>query len=448
MACTLVLFSKPFSPNLDSQVLSQIFISMASLVESEAVFRARAIHLGVTVAILDLFRDASITTMGGFAYSSAFQPGNEDETAFIAMTRAVMGRDATIGELSKLRRLYYECHTVALSELRTRVERTDDSKPARIQPAERAVRYEQQQLRLPGIVMKGPYECSRALIDKVFQMLDDNVLKYIPMDELTTRTQEILGDRKDADLPRTIQETRDGFLKSSSSAPQLYADLQDNLKMKEAFYRRALAFDQAGLITFGPHQTWIEELFRRLAEPPLPNYQWLSMGQIITADQRLFIKMAEDTRTGIAVALGQPRPLDVAMVNWTAHADILYLLATLPAGSKGKGRGKEKGKGKVADHGYNNSQEDQGYSNRAIKKAKGQGKGKWQKQKGKVKGKGKQSFDVPAGCAANTPDNRRICFSYNRPGGCQSGVEPGTTCSKGFHVCGKCFANHPCFDCH
>ena len=62
---------------------------------------------------------------------------------------------------------------------------------------------------------------------------------------------------------------------------------------------------------------------------------------------------------------------------------------------------------------------------------KGKGKGK---DKGK-KGKGKGSKGPPPdGCAARTPDNKPVCYSFNRPTGCQNpncGYE---------HVCGVCFA--------
>ena len=62
---------------------------------------------------------------------------------------------------------------------------------------------------------------------------------------------------------------------------------------------------------------------------------------------------------------------------------------------------------------------------------KGKGKGKDKGKKGKGKG-GKGP--PPDGCAARTPDGRGVCYSFNRPSGCQV-----PNCGYA-HVCGVCFA--------
>lgn len=406
---------------------------MAAGIESEAVFRARALQLDVPGNIMDLIVGAGVKSMGAFAWSSSFQPGQTDESPFVTMIEGVLTRAPTLGELTALRRLYYESHTVSLSEMRSRVERTDDSRPARLQPAERAARHNDQQQRINGFNLSGPYECSHSFIDKIFQMLDDNVLRYISLDEITTREQELMGTKKDADVTRMIEENKDGLLRAVRSAKEPEAELDSDLRIKEAFIRRGLAFDQAGLLTFAVHQTWVEDIFHRLAEPAPEHYKQLTMKQAISADKRLFIKMAEDTRSGIVPALGQPRPLDDAMKKWSVRHEVVFLLSPLPGGSN-----QNKGKGKQV---FQTWSDDGPY---AAPKSKGKGKGKG--KKGKVKGKSKgKGFDLPPGCVSSTPDGRRICFSYNRPGGCQAGAN----CNRGAHICGKpgCFGNHPAYDC-
>lgn len=406
---------------------------MATGIQSEAVFRARAVQLDVPVPIMDLFVIAGIKSMGAFAWSSSFQPGQTDETPFITMVETVLGRRATLGEIAALRRLYYESHTVSLSEMRSRVERTDDSRPARLQPAERAARHGDQQARITGLTLSGPYECSHGFIDKVFQMMDDNVLRYISLDEITTREQELMGTKKDADVSRSIEENKDGLLRAVWSSKQPEAELDSDLRIKEAFVRRGLAFDQAGLITFSVHQAWVEDLFHRLAEAAHDHYKPLSMKQVISADKRLFIKMAEDTRSGIVPSPGMPRPLDEAMQKWSIRHEVVFLLSPLPGASNNN-----KGKGKQTTTAW---QDDGPY---AAPKGKTKGKGKGKRSKGKGKGKAK-GFDLPPGCVSSTPDGRRICFAYNRPGGCQTGAN----CTKGAHICGKpgCFGSHPAYDC-
>ena len=50
-----------------------------SIVDSETVFRSRGLHTGVTDAVLDLFKNAGITTMGNLAFASSYVPGAADD---------------------------------------------------------------------------------------------------------------------------------------------------------------------------------------------------------------------------------------------------------------------------------------------------------------------------------------------------------------------------------
>ena len=409
---------------------------MAAGIDVEAVFAARAAQMGVDATVLAAFQAARIRTMGSFAWSSSFQPGQTDEAPFVEMVRRTIGRDADDSELSSLRRLYYECPTLVLSDMRNRVERTEDSKPAKILPAERAARHRAQQARLTGIVLSGPNECSHALIDKVFKMLDDNVLRYIPLDEVTTREQELLGEKKSSDISHQIEADKSGYLKSVHSAAPLPADLNDNLKVKEAFNRRGLAFDQAGLISYDRHQAWVESLFHKLSEQPPPNYRFVSMSQIILADKKLFVRMAEDTRGGIAPAVAQPRPLDVSLDHWRHHNDVLFILSPLA----GKGQGKSKSQSlhdesEWRPHPYGG------------KGSKGSKEGKRGKKGKAARPKGGKTLDLPPGCVAATPEGRRICFGFNRPASCPSGSASGSECIRGAHICGKCFGAHAAYEC-
>jgi len=70
-------------------------------------------------------------------------------------------------------------------------------------------------------------------------------------------------------------------------------------------------------------------------------------------------------------------------------------------------------------------------------KGKGKGKGRGKGKEGKAgKGAGAE------GCAAQTPDGKRICFAFNNK------AEP---CSRKkcayLHVCGRCFKDHPLWRC-
>ena len=103
--------------------------------DSEAAFKERAAAIGVPTAGLAKMQTKGVATFGAFAFLSSFQPGGVDETPFVralASTLDVREADIATAELVAYRRLYYESHTLALGDLRSRVERKEDDTPRRL----------------------------------------------------------------------------------------------------------------------------------------------------------------------------------------------------------------------------------------------------------------------------------------------------------------------------
>ena len=422
---------------------------MASLgsVESLPVFRARALQMGISAAIVDQLEANSTATFGSFAFSCAYRPDAADETPFVTMIKDILTRDPTNGELSALRRIFFESHAVSMQDMRNRIEKPTDATPSRVMPAERAARYNDQVLRLSGMKLVGPLEPSNQLIDQVFSLVEENQLRYIPIASLTSREQELMGEKEDSDLKEYAVRMKAGSLAVTEKPLDNKADLTSDLKIRFALQRRALAFDQAALITFSVQDEWISTLFHRMSEQPPSGYLFVSMEQAMRADRKLFVKMSEDCRSNIVAVPGQPRPLDTAMRRYMDHNDVLYLLAPLQGSLQ---------KTQAWTAQANTAQSDRGtpYSAQKSGKAKGRGKNSGKSNKGKGKGKNKKSDYVPAsappGCVGRTEDGRHICFNYNRPGGCSApNITVGRTCNKGFHICGRagCHGDHASFDC-
>ena len=396
---------------------------MAAGLESRAVFEARALQIGLSDNQIKVLTDGGITSMGDLAFCCSYQPGSgADETPLVDFYKNLYGREPEVPLMVKLRRLFFEAHTLSIVEIKTRVERSEDEPVRRMAVPERAARHRAQQLKLVGLDLSGEYECSFQLIDRVQAQYDSNELKYVGPSECTKREQEILGQKTDEKLKFDVKS---GDLKISKELDDVTADLGSDLRLKNAFIRRCLAYDQCGLITFETQEKWVSLLFKKLAEPPERGFLPVSNDQILRADQKLFVKMAEDTRSAIVPKAGAPPPLDAALRNRMESPEIQLLLLPRQAGNKEmrtapyesgkhKGSGKSKGKGKD----------------------KGSGKGKGNKQGGKLK--------PPTGCCSATGDGRYICFAFNGQGCQETTVQPGDRCSKGYHVCGKkgCFGNH------
>ena len=88
--------------------------------DSEAVFRNRGQHVGVTEAVLNLFKNNGITTMGQFAFASSYVPGAADDKPFTDLVKKAISRDPTLGEIASLRRLFSESYAAAAAEKTSR----------------------------------------------------------------------------------------------------------------------------------------------------------------------------------------------------------------------------------------------------------------------------------------------------------------------------------------
>ena len=242
-------------------------VEAMSITESEANFAARATALQLDKAVLDKFVSAGINCMSKFAFMSAHITGNGDEKPFVTAVESVIGRPATIAEMSVLRRLLHESYNLTVSELQTQVDRTDESAPRKLAAPDRADRLAAQQARLTGISIKGVLMPSHKLVDKCCQIYEDNCLQYLPLHHCTDHDSAVRS-HKDKD-DKTFSVDSAGRVTLKSSQDKLECDVSNELLVKHALTRRALGLDQAGVLSFSLHEEWSDALLTaRYREAP------------------------------------------------------------------------------------------------------------------------------------------------------------------------------------
>ena len=174
--------------------------------------------------------------------------------------------------------------------------------------------------------------------------------------------------------------------------------------------------EQANLVGFANHEAWAGRLFvARYREPP-PGYAKITVQQLLNADARLFVRLAELTRAGVqATAAG--RPLDLAWDQAMNDSTVMHLLQPMPVALAKERLGP--------------------YSpNKERPKGKGKGSGKTRMPEALKDG-------VPA-----TTTGKPLCFDFNL-GKCTRKVTRGA-CSRGLHLCCSkgCFkSNHRYLTC-
>ena len=102
-------------------------------------------------------------------------------------------------------------------------------------------------------------------------MYEENRISYIEPSAATSKEQEVLSKSKG----------------------------DKHISIVDGGTRRGLALDQANLLRFRLHDSWVERLMEVRHTAPPPGYSAVTHQQILSADRKLFVKVAETTREGV-----------------------------------------------------------------------------------------------------------------------------------------------------
>eukprot|EP00435_Cladocopium_sp_Y103_P014763 s4141_g3.t1 len=139
--------------------------------DSAAVFEQRAKAIGLADDVFQRFKTERLDTMAKFACACNYSPGASDDKSFKELIHKILGRDPSLVEEACMRRLYNEsCATVA-ADIRAQTEQSSDDVQRKLAPADGASRLEEQQTRLTGLQIRGPYEPGDTLVDRCANLL-------------------------------------------------------------------------------------------------------------------------------------------------------------------------------------------------------------------------------------------------------------------------------------
>ncbi|CAE7739579.1 unnamed protein product [Symbiodinium sp. CCMP2592] len=270
---------------------------------------------------------AAVGSLRQLAFISSFTPGQADEAPLMAALKSMLSRDAELAVQASFRALYHEAYAIVTSEMRQKIEKSEEPTARRLTQPERAERHEKQVAKLVGVLIKGPSEPSEALVDKAVSAYEQNELRYISWESCTSREQEVASECK-KDTRFTIDE-HSGKLKVENKDAEDKASTASEVHVLQALQRRSLALDQANLVEYTLMQQWSDRLLRARMDDPPPQYS-----RLVAADKKLFSELRDLTRDGVQSSSGGERPAPYT-----------------PKGPrKGAGKGKEgKGKGNDSD---------------------------------------------------------------------------------------------------
>ena len=385
--------------------------------DSAASFKARLAELNLPQPHIDAFEARRVLTFANFAFISPYQPTGGDETPFVDALKSILRSDP--GDfLPTYRRLFYEAHTMAVQDLRQKLDARDGQEPRKLAMPERMDRLTRLKASLPGLTLDAQLEPSHGLVDRIVAMAEEQSVYYVELALCTSRESEVNMMKKEP----ALEFTSDGAIRLSRKHPEASADTTGELRVRLCMQRRALAFQIANIATFITIDVFIAKLFALLTKKPIAGYKVVSLSQIIAADQALWQKVSQETR-GKILTSGDPKPIDQAVQDFMDAAEVTYHLLPMRDHPKADPPIRDP-KPKKNPKNPNNPRGRQGGDEREVKAPK---------------------IDIPDGCASKNDANQNICFAYNR----KACPVRGFKCRRGIHVCWKkgCFGKHAYPDC-
>ena len=322
--------------------------------DSEAAFKERCDKVGLNNDVFDELTGQGYKTFGSMAFAVGASPTSISEEDFQNWVRNVFATAPNHHQLSCLRRILFESQALGINDMKTRVEPTTEILTRKMPTAERLSRQKAQEKRLPGVIFDPQTTPSHRIVDQIVEMLETGVLAYIPPGKFTSREQEIQASKPD----KTLAIDADGNLKIAAKGEDLIScDTGSELTLRQAWSRRSLAFDIAGMASYATLEGWSHKLYVVLQRPAPPGYHPIALTQIVAADRHMFTLAASNLLGQLQPQPGQPKPLDKEIKRLSDSPEVLQFLTHLPQGGSskrafdedgdwGRGRGRGRGRGK------------------------------------------------------------------------------------------------------
>ena len=305
-----------------------------SLVDSTAVFEARAASIGVPDDVVAAMALKGWVSHGTYAFAVATQPGADEQAFLDGVIIPLLGGADHIAA-PKLRRLFFESHTLTSAELRRQVDSTEQEAPRKLPAPEISQRMEMLQARIRPLIVANFMKPSHHLINSLVQCVEDGRVRYIEWSRCTSRTQEVNNIKEDGDL-KIWKTDSTGTIKATTKEPSIVASLNTELDVHNALRRRGVAYEIAQAMTFEVHEAIINYFFFELKKDPMEGFGQVTLQQVAAADRELHVRLAEATRGGFKTGPAGELPLDIHVKRILDGPELKWMLMPLPKRAAGK----------------------------------------------------------------------------------------------------------------
>ena len=163
---------------------------MSSVLTSVAHFEKKAKEVGLGDDVLRTLKRIGLNTMAKLAHAVG-RPGEPLPEATMTAWLAAQLPASTVGDQAGVKRVLFEAQTLVVAELREQVSQPERIHSRPMPSAERDQRLTALRNKLVGLEIRGPLEPSHALLDRLVTSQREDVLRYVPPELCTSRTQEL-----------------------------------------------------------------------------------------------------------------------------------------------------------------------------------------------------------------------------------------------------------------
>ena len=334
---------------------------------------------------------------------------------------------ASLADISILKRLVFESHTMLLAQLREQVANPEANLSRKLVPVEREAKLEKLKRSIPGVIIERQLEPSHELLDLAAQIHESRQLKYLSPEKCTSREWEVSMSKTSKQLSIDSDKL---LVKEKRETPD--QTTTSDLQILEALKRRGLALAFADIISWEAHERYLQMLFSHLRIEPPASYHKPTIQQVLQADRQVFVTLI---REGAKVRRLPDNTLemDSKIIHALQSYEVGFHLMPLPKPNPAVAKPVKQDQspaGKAPFTSTSSSSHDRAGPYRP--KGKGKSKGKAVLPKALL---GRDNTGVDG-------HGRRLCFNFNL-GRCDK-VAAGASCDNGYHLCARrgCHAPH------
>ena len=147
---------------------------------------------------------------------------------------------STVGDQAGVKQVLFEAQTLVVAELREQVSQPEKQYSRPMPPAEREQRLTTLRNKLVGLEIRGPFEPSHALLDKLVAQQREDVLRYVPPELCTSRTQEIMNVSA---KPQKVLDIQASTLVVTERLESPEVPATSALQVQEALVRRGIGME-------------------------------------------------------------------------------------------------------------------------------------------------------------------------------------------------------------